>query len=98
MAHIADDRLSPPGRARLWMRPAPSHEHVDREARQFARQIAEPVELAVGAAILHLEMAGRRRRQSQQRSIFLLAGDDSWRSQLISLLGKLLDRSSVTAV
>jgi hypothetical protein len=37
-------------------RVAASHEHVDREARQLARQIAEAFELAVGAAILHLEM------------------------------------------
>src|SRR5262245_57627008 len=35
---------------------AASHEHVDWEARQLARQIAEAFELAVGAAILHLEM------------------------------------------
>ena len=44
-AHGGDDR-----------RVAADHEHVDRESRQFGRQVAEAIELAVGAAILHLKV------------------------------------------
>src|SRR6516164_7988556 len=47
-AHGGDDR-----------RVAADHEHVDREALQFGRQVAEAIELAVGAAILHLKVTPR---------------------------------------